>query len=157
MYPMLAAGPTSDATDTSYSFYFKSQKPKRRKFLEERAHQLGCNPFLHYQKLNNGQSVLLENGTKVTPEMVLGDFKTSKDFLSVNLRDASQVSSFLENNAGLIDSIVDEDAMGEDHRRLQLIYHSMPFKCFNDDAYQRGFIARFCNPGKAAAAAGTID
>ena len=36
------------------------------------AQTLGCNPRLHYKLLKEGHAVTMDNGTVVTPEMVLG-------------------------------------------------------------------------------------
>ena len=72
----------------------------------------------------------LESGSVVTPNMVLGEVKQSQDFLSVNLNSTAQIPSFLENNADLIDKITETEAMEQEMRNLQLVYHSMPLSCF---------------------------
>ena len=52
-----------------YSFFGVPNKSKP-KFLPNEAKKLGCNPKQHFNKLSNGETVELEDGTQVTPEMV---------------------------------------------------------------------------------------
>lgn len=75
MYPMLASHPEDDSNSSrNYSFYFRPVK-SRPMFLEPIARELGCEPSKHYRLLINGKTVTLENGTVVTPDMVMGEVK----------------------------------------------------------------------------------
>ena len=70
MYPLAARRSESDEK-VCYSFVF-CPKMARPKFLERTARILGCNPNEHFKKLIEGETVTLDDGTVVTPSMVMG-------------------------------------------------------------------------------------
>ena len=75
MYPMLATS-SNFANNQNYSFYFRPVTP-RPAFLEPEARKHGCDPKKHYRMLINGETVHLDDGTVVSPEMVMGEVKQS--------------------------------------------------------------------------------
>ena len=85
--------------------------------------------------LIEGKPVTLDNGTVVTPEMVMGSVKRHHDFLSINLSDAAQIPHFLQSNAEFINKVTDPASIETENRQLQLVYHSMPLSCFTDGLY----------------------
>ena len=90
---MLATAGTSD--ESCYSFLFKNNQ-KQPMLLTRTARLLGCNPHQHFKKLVNGESVELENGDIVTPEMVMGEPDKAKNLMSVFLPGPEYIDSFLE-------------------------------------------------------------
>lgn len=60
----------------------------------------------HYKMLIEGETVILDDGTVVTPQMVMSQSKPAQDFINVNLPGKDYVPSFLENNTDLIEKFV---------------------------------------------------
>ena len=99
MYPMFATAPGSESC---YSFLFNNNK-RRPTFLARTAQLLGCNPHLHYKKLVAGESVKLDDGTVVTPDMVMGKPPTPQSLMTVFLPGPEFIESFIEENFDIID------------------------------------------------------
>ena len=94
---------------------------------------LGCMPLVHFKPLIEGESVTLDDGSTVTPEMVMGKGKQGQGFMSVFLPDPAYIPSFLRHNADVIDHLA--GLTPESENQMQLIYHSMPQNCLVDELY----------------------
>ena len=66
---------------------------------------LGCLPEIHFEHLLNGEDVTLSNGSTVTSAMVMGNTRQTYGYMSVFLPDTGYISSFLENNADIIENL----------------------------------------------------
>ena len=71
------------------------------KFLPQKAKQLGCVPNLHFKLLSDSQSVTLDNGDVIFPEMVTDKQLPSHAFALVFLPDEDYIESFLKDNQPL--------------------------------------------------------
>ena len=57
---------------------------------------LGCQPHIHFKRLVEGETVTLDNGNVVKPEMVMGKADLAQDFMAVFLPSKEYIPSFLE-------------------------------------------------------------
>ena len=57
---------------------------------------LGCVPHIHFKRLVEGETVTLDNGNVVKPEMVMGKADKAQDFMAVFLPSTEYIPSFLE-------------------------------------------------------------
>ena len=67
IFPLKAVNPKNGHVCYSFVGIPNCGKPK---FLPAKAKELGCNPKAHYSKLSNMESVKLDNGNTITPDMV---------------------------------------------------------------------------------------
>ena len=67
MYPMASHGIHGKVC---YSFAYRPEVA-RPHFLARTARLLGCEPHLHYKRLIEGETIELDDGTIVTPDMVM--------------------------------------------------------------------------------------
>lgn len=82
-----------------YLFEEKSRRP----FLVEKAEELGVpnGPLRH--ELVNGNSVTLENGSVITPEMVLGDYRTGTRLAALgDLGETDSLADLLQGVDGMV-------------------------------------------------------
>ena len=70
VYPMNAKDSNGGDLTTSYLVVPKMGLPK---FFPQEALKLGCTPKVHFQKLQLGQTVTLDDGTVVEPDQVRGE------------------------------------------------------------------------------------
>ena len=84
------------------------------KFLPRTARSLGCVPEKHFKLLIEGNTIELEDGTVVRPEMVMSDFvPRSQDTMSIFMPSPDYIPSFLEQNESLLETLrgsIDEDS-----------------------------------------------
>ncbi|KAF4634422.1 hypothetical protein G7Y89_g3685 [Cudoniella acicularis] len=85
--------PTTPST-TSVSYIFKNH-PQRGKFNPKKAKELGVKAGPDYRILTLGQSVKAEDGTTVTPEMVLGPMKEGGGFAVIELPSSSYIEPLI--------------------------------------------------------------
>ena len=57
------------------------------KFIPSIARELGCIPHIHFKTLHRGRYVILENGNKISPEMVTEPQKQAQAFALIFLPD----------------------------------------------------------------------
>ena len=88
---------SSDTGHTIFS-YFGVPEMALAKLLPQKAKELGCDPRKHYGLLKNGQSVTLDDGTVIKPQMVTEKQIPSSAFAVVFLPDESYIESFLKEN-----------------------------------------------------------
>ena len=70
----------------------------RGKFLPQAATKLGCKPKEHFKLLTDGLTVILENGTVVTPEQVSDKQVAANACELIFLPHESFVDSFVNDN-----------------------------------------------------------
>ncbi|KAK0666196.1 putative ribonuclease [Cercophora samala] len=75
--------------------YIAKCHPRRGKFKAAEAANLGVNPRLHSKKLIEGETVTLENGTVVTPEMVMEPTIEGRGFAVIDIPSEDMVDNFL--------------------------------------------------------------
>ena len=61
----------SNTNDRCYSFAYRPDQANPT-FLARTALMMGCNPHRHFKSLAKGNTVELDDGTIVTPQMVTG-------------------------------------------------------------------------------------
>ena len=86
--------PTTRPNRTALSYIVRNHL-QRGKFLPQKAKALGIQPGFLYKKLASGQSVLKDDGTTITPEMVLEPSKEGRAFAVVDLPTEDYVDNFL--------------------------------------------------------------
>ncbi len=73
----------------------------RGKFLPKIATQLGCKPREHFKVLTAGESVTLDDGKIITPDMVTDKAVPANASLLVFLNEESSIESFIQANEKL--------------------------------------------------------
>ena len=92
---MVAEHPGLDPALSCYSFAFRPLQARPR-FLARTARMLGCVPHIHFKRLVEGETVTLDNGNIVKPEMVMGKADKAQDFMAIFLPSTEYIPSFLE-------------------------------------------------------------
>ena len=59
---------------------------------------MGCNPRLHFARLKSGESITLDNGDVITPEMVTSKSLPAESFIIVFLPSEHYIQSFIADN-----------------------------------------------------------
>jgi ribonuclease Z len=83
--------PSTTPSTTSVCYIIKSH-PVRGKFKPQTAKELGVKPGRDFQRLSNGESITLDNGTIITPNQVMEPSRGSPGFAVIEL----PVTSFVE-------------------------------------------------------------
>jgi ribonuclease Z len=91
---MVQSLPPTVPSTTSVCYIIKNH-PQRGKFDPKKAKELKVKPGPNFRMLTEGKSVTAEDGSTVTPEMVLGKGKEGGGFAIIELPDASYVGSLL--------------------------------------------------------------
>jgi ribonuclease Z len=86
--------PTACPSRTAMSYIVRNHS-QRGKFLPQKAKALGIQPGVLFKTLASGQSVTAENGSIITPEMVLEPSKEGRAFAIIDLPSEDYVDSFL--------------------------------------------------------------
>ncbi|KAH6681998.1 hypothetical protein B0J14DRAFT_577697 [Halenospora varia] len=86
--------PPTTPSNTSVCYIIKGH-PVRGKFDKNAAIALGVKPGPNFARLTRGESVTTEDGSVVTPEMVLGATKEAGGFAIVELPNSSYVGSLV--------------------------------------------------------------
>lgn len=95
--------------------------------------QLGCNPRKHFALLKSGQPVTLDDGSVVTPDMVLTPPEPSESFVIVFLPSEGYISSFISDNQDLFKLVQEES---DPKTKTSVIYHSMPASVIRNPIYR---------------------
>jgi hypothetical protein len=94
--------------------------PKQAKAIK------GLVPSLHYKLLTNGQSVTLQDGSIVTPEMVCENPLPSQCFAFIFLPDVSYLKHFCDNFENTMFKTFSLDQINSNLQKLVTVYHSVP-------------------------------
>ena len=138
IYPIRATN--SKGNNECYSFVGIPNNAKPR-FLPMKARELGCIPNIHFKPLSNMQSVTLENGDVVLPEMVTDVTLPSNAFALIFLPNEDYIQSFIQDNQALFDHLQKEAETKK--FRTSLVYHSMPLACVMNPIYRQEFMSKF--------------
>eukprot|EP01080_Neovahlkampfia_damariscottae_P009910 gene9910-2232_t len=101
------------------------------KFDTNKAKQLGLKPGPSYAHLKNGQSVTLENGNVITPEMVLGKEQKGSCFILI----------FCSHEEFMI-PLIENEEWKKYFEKSTLIIHATNNSIFRNEKYQQ-FISKF--------------
>ncbi len=85
------------------NFGYLFEEKGRRPFQAEKAQALGIPPGPLYGKLVSGESITLPDGSLITPEMVLGDFRAGTRLAAIgDLGETASLETLLQGVDGLI-------------------------------------------------------
>ena len=100
IYPIRAVNPASNGE--CFSFVGVPDNARGR-FLPLKAKELGCIPHLHFKQLAEMQSVTLDNGDVILPEMVTDKVLPANAFALVFLPSEDYIQSFVQENQKLFE------------------------------------------------------
>lgn len=109
----ITAFPVNHRGPDCYGYLFEEKG--RRPFLAEKADELGIPPGPPRGKLVRGESITLDDGRQITPEMMLGDFRPGTRLAAIG--DLGETDSLVDLLRG-VDGIVMEATYLEEEKEM---------------------------------------